>query len=268
MQARGSLPALLPADSTLVWFVDIISPMREPSTAVVHFYRAALAHADVWRQRLDTTTNWAVVTNAAIISFVLSSASTPHFILLLLVLLDLFFLLMESRRYQIYDIWHNRIRLMHQYVFAEALSGEARWDEERVAEKLGELADDLGHTVPRISLFDAIGFRIRRNYFYVLLVTLGAWFLKLDIHPSRPTSTAEFIGRAEFGPLGGTAVMTGAIALLVFALILAVRAPSDRLINWTQQPSPFRRLVPTGWLYRPPTAEEIEKHPENDEEKD
>lgn len=236
--------------------------MSEPSNAVVHFYRAAIAHADMWRQRLDTTTNWAVVTNAAILSFVLSSSTTPHFILLLLVVIDLFFLLMESRRYQIYDIWHNRIRLLHQYVFAEALSGERQWDEETIEEQMGKLADDLGHTLPRINLFDAMGFRIRRNYFYVLLFTLGAWFLKLDIHPNRPASTAAYIARAEVGPFGGTAVMTAAIVLLLFALLLALRAPSDRLIDWSHQPSPLRRAMAAKMFYRPPTADELEKNPE------
>lgn len=33
----------------------------EFTTAMVHFFRAEVQRANVWRQRLDTTTNWAVV---------------------------------------------------------------------------------------------------------------------------------------------------------------------------------------------------------------
>jgi uncharacterized membrane protein len=235
--------------------------MTQPSTAVIHFYRAATAHADVWRQRLDITTNWAVVTNAAILSFGLSAPSTPHFVLLLVLVIDLFFLLMESRRYQVYDLWHHRLRLMHQYIFAEALANEPKASDEEVRAKLGELADHLGHTVPRISLIDAIGFRIRRNYFYILLFTVGAWLLKLDIHPHRPASFAAFIARAEMGPLNGYVVFISVLVMMLIALILAIRAPSESMVNWLRRPSPLGRILRSRWLRRPATTDEIEGHP-------
>ncbi|HRQ25076.1 MAG TPA: DUF2270 domain-containing protein, partial [Anaerolineales bacterium] len=37
----------------------------EFTTAMVHFFRAEVQRANVWRQRLDTTTNWAVVVTGA-----------------------------------------------------------------------------------------------------------------------------------------------------------------------------------------------------------
>ena len=39
---------------------------------MVHFFRAEVHRANIWRQRLDTTTNWAVVTTGAAISFAFS----------------------------------------------------------------------------------------------------------------------------------------------------------------------------------------------------
>ena len=33
----------------------------EFNTALVHLYRGEVARANVWRQRLDATTNWAVI---------------------------------------------------------------------------------------------------------------------------------------------------------------------------------------------------------------
>jgi len=229
--------------------------MTEPSTAVIHFYRASSAHADVWRQRLDITTNWAIVTNAAILSFALSNPQTPHFVLLMVLVIDLFFLIMESRRYQVYNMWHHRIRVLQQYVFAEALAGHSCEDNETIQEKLSDLADHLGDSVPRISLFDAIGFRIRRNYFYILLFTIGAWLIKLQIHPERPAALAEYIARAAMGPFSGQMVFAGVILLLFFAAVLAISAPSDSLVDWTLRPSPIRRALPQTWFQRDSKAD-------------
>src|SRR5690554_1657674 len=133
--------------------------MTEPSTAVIHFYRASSAHADVWRQRLDITTNWAIVTNAAVLSFSLSNPQTPHFVLLTVLFIDVFFLIMESRRYQVYNMWHHRVRVLQQYVFAEALSGHQCENNEAIDANLTELAEHLGDSTPRISLLNAIGDR-------------------------------------------------------------------------------------------------------------
>jgi uncharacterized membrane protein len=43
----------------------------EFTTAMVHFFRAEIQRANVWRQRLDATTNWAVITTGAAIAFAL-----------------------------------------------------------------------------------------------------------------------------------------------------------------------------------------------------
>lgn len=55
-----------------------LSP-SEFNTAMVHFYRGEVQRSNVWRNRLDATTNWAVITAGATLSFVFSSADNPHF---------------------------------------------------------------------------------------------------------------------------------------------------------------------------------------------
>ncbi|MCV5824980.1 DUF2270 domain-containing protein, partial [Escherichia coli] len=45
----------------------------EFNTAMVHFYRGEIQRSNVWRNRLDATTNWAVITAGATLSFVFSS---------------------------------------------------------------------------------------------------------------------------------------------------------------------------------------------------
>src|SRR5581483_3187748 len=43
------------------------------TTAMVHFYRGEIQRANTWRNRLDTTRNWAIVTTAGVISFALAA---------------------------------------------------------------------------------------------------------------------------------------------------------------------------------------------------
>ena len=89
----------------------------------VHFYRAVVAHMDVWRQRMDATTNWAAATTAAMVTFSFGSVDSPHFVLLLALGFNSVFLLMESRRYQTFDLWRRRFRLLNRYMIAPALTG-------------------------------------------------------------------------------------------------------------------------------------------------
>src|SRR5262245_23146106 len=44
----------------------------EFNTAMIHFYRGEVQRSNTWRNRLDTTTNWAVITAGATLSFVFS----------------------------------------------------------------------------------------------------------------------------------------------------------------------------------------------------
>src|SRR6185295_7824618 len=45
----------------------------EFNTAMIPFYRGEVQRSNTWRNRLDTTTNWAVITAGATLSFVFSS---------------------------------------------------------------------------------------------------------------------------------------------------------------------------------------------------
>src|SRR5882757_10951346 len=51
----------------------------EFNTAMIHFYRGEIQRSNTWRNRLDTTTNWAVLTAGAALSLAFSSPSNPHF---------------------------------------------------------------------------------------------------------------------------------------------------------------------------------------------
>ncbi len=86
-------------------------------TAFVHLYRAEVTRVNLWRSRLDTTTNWAVVTTGAVLTL-LQLPSNPHFVMLLVLLLILTFMFIEARRYSYYALWHYRARLLETDFFA------------------------------------------------------------------------------------------------------------------------------------------------------
>lgn len=209
----------------------------------VHFYRAVVSHMDVWRQRMDATTNWAAATTAAMVTFSFGSVQSPHFVLLLALGFSFVFLLMESRRYQIFDLWRRRFRLLNRYVVAPVLRGTPGPDPVEQREALARVADDLGRMVPHLSLAQAMGYRIRRNYAYLFGVALAAWLLKLEVHPSSAESVEEIVRRASVGVIPGGVVMGSVALVALVTLLLALRAPSERMLNWAPIPSPLDRWV-------------------------
>jgi hypothetical protein len=66
--------------------------------------------------------------------------------------------------------------------------------------------------VPEISLFGAAGYRIRRNYGYLFLVTLVAWVLRLELEAGPGTSLSAVVAQAQIGGISG-AVVAGAVLL-------------------------------------------------------
>jgi uncharacterized membrane protein len=110
------------------------------------------------------------------------------------------------------------------------------------AEGLRALANDLSNMVPHIGLLSAMAYRVRRNYGYLLLVAIGAWLLKLEMHPAPAASFSELLRRAEIGPIGGWVVWGGVAALALSSTALALSGPSERMKEWTEIPSPIVRL--------------------------
>jgi uncharacterized membrane protein len=227
----------------------------DPSSPVlVHFYRAVVSHADVWRQRMDATTNWAAATTAAMVTFSFGNPGSPPLVLLLAIVFDVIFLVMESRRYQVYDLWRRRFRVLNQYLIAPSLDPRAAADAGAIEENLARVAADLGRTVPHLSLVDAIGYRIRRNYAYLLAAVIIAWAAKLELHPVPAASLSELIARAAIGSLSGIVVLGLMASFVAACAVLTLRAPSEGMLNWTTIPSPAgrlwatsRRWMPGGW---------------------
>lgn len=231
--------------------------MAHDTTLLAHFYRASVMHADVWRQRLDATTNWAVVTTAAVITFAFGEAQAPHFVLLMAAVFTVFFLLMESRRYQVYHVWEVRLRSLHRFVVAPALRGEPVGTGVLAGEMGGQgqggaisakqglegIARHLSSSRPRISLLQAAGYRIRRNYGPLFTIILLAWLLKLWSSPEPAPGVAEIVERAAVGVMPGSWTMALVFGLFGFAVVAALLAPSEHVVDWTEEASPANRLI-------------------------
>jgi uncharacterized membrane protein len=180
----------------------------EFTTAMVHLFRAEVQRANVWRQRLDTTTNWAVLTTGAAISFAFSrTLAEDHRVIILNVLLVTLFLHIEARRDRYYELWSSRVRLMETDFFATMLvppfQPASDWAE--------SLADNLLHPQFPISLWEALGRRFRRNYMWIYIILGIAWSFKVWLHPTRAGTWSQFIGRAAIGGIPGEVVLTAGL---------------------------------------------------------
>lgn len=198
---------------------------------------------DVWRQRMDATTNWAVATSAGMMTFTFTAVEAPHFIMLMALSFDAMFLFMESRRYQVFDLWRRRFRTLNHYMIAPTLIGKDLPSAEAVQEQYASVASDLGRTVPHLRLMDAVGYRIRRNYGYLFTLGILAWLLKLEVHPATAGGMDELAARAAVGGIPGPVVMGCVAGLVVLAAALGLHAPSEGMLDWAEVPSPLGRWV-------------------------
>src|SRR4051812_24209216 len=146
----------------------------EFNTAMVHFYRGEVQRSNTWRNRLDTTTNWAVITAGATLSFAFSSAANPHFVIPINSILVAFFLFMEARRYRYYEIWASRVRVIETGYFAPLLTGNVT-----DTEWAHRMAEELRTPHFTISEWEAVGRRLRRNYLWIFALLAAAWNLKV-----------------------------------------------------------------------------------------
>lgn len=190
----------------------------EFNTAMVHYYRAEIQRSNVWRSRLDTTTNWAVVSVAAAITFVFAAPENHWGVFLLVMLLTMLFLFIEARRYRYYELWSLRARLMETDFFAAMLvppfAPHAGWNE--------TLAESLLQPQFPISRLEAIGRRLRNNYLAIFVILGGAILMKLYLHPTEAQSVSELVARAGIGPLPGGMVLGLGAAFLVILFIIAI----------------------------------------------
>lgn len=214
-------------------------------TAMVHFFRAEIQRANVWRTRLDTTTNWAVVATGAVLSIAFSQSSVHHSIIILNTLLVLWFLFIEARRYRYYELWSYRVRLMETDFYAAMLvppfHPSPEWAE--------SLAENLLIPSFPISMWEAFGRRLRRNYFWIFLILYASWVAKIWLFPEPAQGVEEFIERSAVGAFSGEVMITlglmfySILALVAIATITMTRATGEILPRFGDETAPAARSM-------------------------
>lgn len=191
------------------------------TTAMVHLFRAEISRANVWRQRLDATTNWAVITTGATISVSFTETAISPLIIVLNTILITLFLSIEARRYRYYELWSHRVRLMETDFFAAMLvppfKPSADWSE--------SMAESLLHPDFPISVWEAFGRRLRRNFTWMYAVLAASLLLKTWLHPTPAEDLGVFLARSDVGSIPGWVILSigGAfnVGLLLIGLLTA-----------------------------------------------
>jgi len=244
-EMNAKLPSAADDESEQVWtFRGYKMKPGEFNTAMVHFYRGEITRSNVWRTRLDSTTNWAVVTTGAVLTFSFSSITNPHVVILISFLLVSLFWLIESRRYRYYELWALRVRLMETDFFAAMFSQPFSPHPEWAA----GLADNLLTPAFPISYLEALGRRLRRNYIWLFLILGLAWAVKLMLHPEPAQSLQAFIDHAAIGFIPGNGVALVVTVFFFFIFLVAVLTVSLQNAAGEVLPHPEVRAISRDFL--------------------
>jgi uncharacterized membrane protein len=187
--------------------------------ALAHLYRGEVYRSTVWRTRLDTTTNWAVVTLGVALSITFSSPDASPLPLVLVGVLILLFLALEARRYRYFNVWRARSRWLEKHFYVPMLNdGDLHTEDDwqRV------LANDYMHPTYHVSYLTSLARRVRSNYLWILLIQTLAYTGKLTVHPTPAPDIATFIARATIGPLPGTVVLVMGILYCLSGIGLVI----------------------------------------------
>jgi len=249
--SETKLNSELPPDLEHVWeFAGQGLRSSDFTSAMVHFYRGEISRSNSWRMRLDATTNWAVVTTGAALTFAFSDAGHTPLVLLIVTFFVLLFLFIEARRYRYYELWTYRVRIMETNFFSALLSPpflpHTEWAE--------QIKSSLRNPRFPIGLLEALGRRYRRNYAPIFLILAASWIVKIYLHPEPTNSMAEFMERAAVGHVPGWLMIL--IGFIFNGLIISLglftvglRATSGEvLMEWSGGLSGFlQRLRRVTW---------------------
>jgi uncharacterized membrane protein len=206
-------------------------------TALAHLYRGEMHRMTVWRERLDVTSNWAIVLTMALTTFALGTPDVPHYVLLLGLSLIGMSILIEGRRYR--HLYHSkwRLHLMEVGLFSELLQVP---DRPHLPGWRSTLAQDLRHPDYSLSWSMAVRIRLRRNYLMLFYFITGVWIVKIFIHPDRALSLAEFYTRLQIGDfIPSWFVAITASVFVATATLAAASCPSaETLEDWAHVTDP------------------------------
>jgi uncharacterized membrane protein len=189
--------------------------------ALVHFYRGELHRSTIWRVRLDTTTNWAIISVMGLVTFTFGDTEHSHAPLLVGMMMVFTFMGIEARRYRIFNVWCARVRNLEVNFLTPVL----QFDMKAVQQGWGRLvAEDLLHPRFNMTWQQAMRARLLRNYFPLYMLLLVGWLVKL--YPDNEPISPDFWIWMErmrvafipgWGVLGFVLLLYGYLAGLIFS---------------------------------------------------
>lgn len=200
--------------------ISEVSYSTNQANALIHLYRAEVGKMTAYRQRLDMTTNWSVVTTAGLASFALGDVRNSHATFLFAMFMNYFFLRLEARRFRTYEIAHHRVRIMERFFYPAMLGDkvDAGWHQLLLAE--------LAKPRSPMSRNDAMGWRLGRNYLWIYSAILLAWLAKMDLDQPKGwvLEFPEVFSMADIGSFPGWLVCLLVAAFYTYLIALAVHA--------------------------------------------
>ena len=182
-------------------------------SVAAHLYRGEVERTVMWRDRLDTTTDWAVTVTSVIVAYAFSG-EVSHAVILAGIMMGSVFLFIEARRFRDYDIWRSRVRSLQENLFANALDPSQGVEHDAWREQLSQ---DYRDPEPKISYRGALAHRLRRVYLPVLAAMAAAWIFHVwAFNPDEP-----FLESAGLPGVSGTVVVA---ILVIYFLALALAA--------------------------------------------
>jgi uncharacterized membrane protein len=185
-------------------------------TAMSHFYRGEMGRIMSWRARLDPTTNWAITATSSIFTVAFSIEKVPHIIFFFNLAIVWIMLWIEARRYRFYDAFRARVRMLEAHFLVPIVAQntsllQGEW------QKL--VCEDLLLPSFKISVFEAVGRRLKRNYAFIFMIILVAWVTKIFLHANPPvTSFASFYQALAIG----TSIPSWLVAIIFVGTFVSV----------------------------------------------
>lgn len=193
------------------------------SNYLVHYYRAEVNRETVWRSRLDITTNWAIVITAGLLTFVFGNPESSHVVLVINYFIIWFFTYIEARRFRYYAVVKDRVKIFEKHILGPLMGMK---DDADTDEWLEELS--LKITKPRIKMsrLEALSWRLRKNYVFILFTVYAMWFYKVSVNPVPVNNAYDFFRNATVAFVPGifvASVLTGTLLIAVILVFLVNR---------------------------------------------
>lgn len=210
-------------------------------SAVVHFYRGELHRATLWRIRLDTSTNWAIISVMGLVTFSLGASTHPHVAILAGMALVTTFLWIEARRFRFFDVWRSRTRMLEENFMGPILRRDMF---SPVAEWGTMVADDLLRPQFKMTFVQAFRARLMRNFIPLYVLLLVSWILKLTMvtDPEKPSSVLRRLEEGGVPPwmsVGFVALLYGTLTAIC---LFAPRSQSAEAAYWGGSAAPSGEL--------------------------